>query len=256
MIYSQPTLMAWLTNNKEKAICFCVVLVTYFISTENLYGLVGGGLQLGYSHQVTVEPQSDQLSHMKNQVYSMDFIQLRVHASPPIPIPFTDIAFGVVGSYENYHLQWPAFSATTNKGDPLTGRLEKLDGYFVGPEISISSSFPGIPLGPIVRGHYAFARLNQAASLQDKNNTWQDINIPLDGRGFRYAVGIHYSPMPFLSLFAEYEWSQDTISLSQSIKEESSGNQDSYRVSDNVNISHIKFDLKRRGFAFGVKAGI
>lgn len=260
--------------------------------------LVDASLQFGASNKVKIIPESSNLDHFKDKDFKGKFIKLSVHGSLPIPTPIFDIGIGLAGSYESYDLGSATFegfnlplhslsedtscsgvlgclnlysnnfqnivsrflaTATdkTVESTALAGTLNTLKGYTGGPQVIVSATIPGLSAGPFVRGHYVFAKHDIAGTVL-ADETTHHLSIPIIGRGLRYAVGAHFSPIPLLSFFVEHEWSSDQLGLSSVLKQLAGQihEQAVFKVSDKFNVTDLDFKLTRRSLLFGVKAGL
>ena len=274
-----------------------LILAFILIASPSIAQALDAQLQLGASHKVTITPHSENLDHFKDQNFKGSFVKLSVHSGLPIPSPLFDIDIGLAGSYESYDIhqtftgfelkQAPTqlcsnvlscmnqyadsapliinrFMATDDNDDSqdqptssLTGELTTLKGYSVGPQVMISASIPGISAGPYIRGQYVIARFNLASTISQDDHT-SHLNIPIVGKGLRYAIGAHFSPIPILAFFVEHEWSNDNLGLSSVIKQVANTieGHTSYKLSDKFRIQDLSFNLKRRSITVGIKAGI
>lgn len=258
--------------------------------------LIDAGLQFGASNKVQILPKSTNLDHFQDKDFKGKFIKLSVHGSLPIPTLIFDIGIGLAGSYESYDLGSATFEgfnlplhglsedkacsgildcfnlysnnfqkimgrflATDDSAQStmLAGTLNTLKGYTGGPQVIVSATIPGLSAGPFVRGHYVVAKHNLAGTVMADKTTHQ-LTIPIVGRGFRYALGAHFSPIPLLSFFVEHEWSSDQLGLSPVLKQLSKqlDEQAVFKVSDKFNVTDLDFKLTRRSLLFGVKAGL
>ena len=263
-----------------------IALAMLLVSVAPAYGLVGGQLQIGASNKVKISSQNPRLSAMKDKDYRVKYYKLGLYVNPPIPTPFFDIGLGVGGSYEDYDLSSEeykgfkplSFGSCTGtlcinrhlidrfltgvqsfqltedqESETLSGTLNSLKGFYLGPQIMVSATIPGISAGPTVRGQYAFAKLNLNGTVNmgdDKEN----VKIPVVGRGLRYAAGFHFSPLPLMSFFVEHEWTKDTVGLSETLKALAS--QAAARLTDEVGVEDFDLKVSTRGWIFGVRVGL
>lgn len=262
-----------------------IALVMLMVSSR-AYSLVGGQLQIGASNKVKISSQNPRLSAMKDKDYRVKYYKMGVYVSPPIPTPFLDIGVGVGGSYEDYDLRSEVYKGFKPLGfgsctgalcinrnlidsfltgvqsfqltedlesETLSGTLNSLKGFYLGPQIMVSASIPGISAGPTVRGQYAFAKLNLNGTVNIGDDK-EVVKIPVVGRGLRYAAGFHFSPIPLVSFFVEHEWTKDTVGLSSTLKALAS--QAAARITDEVGVEDFDLKVSTRGWIFGVRVSL
>ena len=240
-----------------------VVWITFLCAgvalTETSYGIVHTQFSIGLGQKAQVHMDESKLikNFHKKHIYG-DIYKLSIHATPPLPIPMLSVGLGLGLGLEIFDLNRHKYDFQIKEDtEKISGQLTKLKSYIIGPEMSLSFAIPGIPISPVARVFYAFSA-PKVSGFYKKSSKKKNVTIPLLARGLRTAVGVNITPLPVISFFAEYVWSQDKIELSHSL-EAVKGLADTTKYFDldgYIEIPDLAFKIKRQGFLFGIRAGI
>lgn len=278
----------------QTVIIHAVIFVFVMTSSPGIaQAFIDAQLQIGSTNQVKITSSSESMKDLQDQTFKGLFLSLSVHGSPPIPTPFFDIGFGLTGSYDSYNLadrilygygvssqsgmmsasvcegllcvdqvvSWERlinqFQATAqSKSHVMRGSAHSLKGFTIGPQVQVSGSIPGISAGPTARLSYVlgWSQLHGSFSV---NNTAVAFAIPMISKGWRYALGAHFSPFPLVSFFVEYEWSDHNFGLSSAVQALSAKQKTTlYKVSEQFHVAALDFKLNRGSLLAGVKVGL
>lgn len=175
--------------------------------------------------------------------------QLKVAAHiNPLPLPMVTFGVGLFFSTENYDVDVTKHGvSTTESGVQISVPFKELTGYSVGPDFFLGFSIPGIDLMPYARMSYAIAAITAKgdATTNDGTNefTEADSDFAMVGKGIHTSIGVAYSPLPLISIMAEYEFGEDTMEIPE-LKEGS------------VVIPALEGTMKTSSLLLGVEIGI
>ena len=131
----------------------------------------------------------------------------------PIPLPFVTLGFGLTAGYETYDDLSNIGLFTTNSGiDYSWTSFNELYGYSVGAEVMAGVSLPGIPVEPFIKLAYNVSAITAKADVTTDASgltvSQSDVDFAMGGTGLYTSIGIAFSPIPLVSILAEYEFGE------------------------------------------------
>ena len=240
------------------ALALLTFLAFLGLFSQRAYGLVGAHLSYGFAQKTKFEVDQEEWKHLEGQNILASFGKLSIYANPPLPIPFVEIFVGVGAGFEYFDLSNTSFDLQL-EGEEITGQLHGINSPFLGPELTVQFSIPVVPVSPRGRVFYAFALPTLKGDYTHEGDT-KPVKIPLTSRGLRYAAGLAFSPIPFLSFYVEHEWSQNKVGLSSTLdvakNVAAKADENLRKLTDELTVGEFSGTFYRRGFIVGVQAGI
>ncbi|MCY4443502.1 MAG: hypothetical protein OXC44_01710 [Proteobacteria bacterium] len=247
-----------------------LIMASPFIYSSTAYGFIKGGVSYGFGQKAKITASHQSLNSLENKNIPISTWKISALGFLPLPTDILSVGLGLTGGHETFQLQTQVAAFTGFDGKKQTGNLNTMSSWFAGPGLFLGVKFPGFFIGPYGRLSYIFATNTLKASLNNESsNNTSEFTVPLTGRGWRYSAGLEiHPPIPFLTFFVEHEWGQDKVGLSDSlslVKQASQNISDKsvsdaaqkalYKVSDQIQVENLDFQVARRGFLVGVKFG-
>ena len=164
----------------------------------------------------------------------------------PIPLPFVTLGFGLTAGYETYDDLSNIGLFTTNSGIDYSAPFNELYGYSIGAEVMAGVSLPGIPVEPFIKLAYNVSAITAKADVTTDASgltvSQSDVDFAMGGTGLYTSIGLAFSPIPLVSILAEYEFGETEMETPE--------------ITETVTVPELAGNIKSNSILVGVQIGI
>ena len=161
----------------------------------------------------------------------------------PLPLPMITLGVGLFFSTETYDVDGKQGMNAEVGGVTVLSAFDELTGYSLGPDIFFGVSIPGIDLMPYARVSYALAAITAKGSVTSGGITEKNVEQAMVGTGVHTSIGVSYSPLPLVSILAEYEFGTDTLEVPE-------------LTQGDLTTPKVEGEMASTSFLLGVEVGI
>ena len=165
----------------------------------------------------------------------------------PLPLPMITLGVGLFFSTETYDVDGKQGMNAEVGGVTVLSAFDELTGYSLGPDIFFGVSIPGIDLMPYARVSYALAAITAKGNVSSVEGgdlvTEENVEQAMVGTGVHTSIGVSYSPLPLISILAEYEFGTDTLEVPE-------------LTQGDLTTPKVEGEMASTSFLLGVEVGI
>ena len=165
----------------------------------------------------------------------------------PLPLPMITLGVGLFFSTETYDVDGKQGMNAEVGGVTVLSAFDELTGYSLGPDIFFGVSIPGIDLMPYARVSYALAAITAKGNVSSVEGgdlvTEENVEQAMVGTGVHTSIGVSYSPLPLVSILAEYEFGTDTLEVPE-------------LTQGDLTTPKVEGEMASTSFLLGVEVGI